>query len=721
MDGGAAGDVRVYRLSGARTAGGYDEAVAVATLQGNINRGRPVLYVESVANARPQYWRSVLSTNGGWLTGRPCATISDLDGLMQLAGSNAAKQVVIWDTKVPATVNVATTIAGVEDGVVLSPDLAAAHPSHWGLPVTDLRGQFTGSGTVNFEGVSFPSSGSAKNDAYRWAMRKYLNTGLCSKKFICYYEDACDARKANGQVDYAVVRDWAVKHRAFVYDLSPWGDEAPMDDLRQPLGTDLATYTNMLGMLLDQTAGANMTELCGFFSFSKYSNATDAKRKHGDVATEWETVRLITPYNCYQNTLAGGCYNQSFHSQAPVRFPMKSHRPAKTKPLESKTYICLFMADYDSALTIYDILPDKWSDRQRGSMPLLWGVNPNLMDTYPDLLEHYYRTATTNDYFAADASAAGYLNPNFVQEQYLPLFVRHNQHYYSNLDMSISPMVLDRDSPASAVKDAFAQFSPDGFSFITFAPDGVSSGIPEGETAPVANVWKSMPILNRMTSAGGSPLVESFFAATHPQAATCPTFYIFRNVWEPVSQVVSNFHQLQANRRDLNIEFLDPYNFFRLIRESAQAPAKDVSNRLYLATSGVMRHSVGRADGAGGWRANRVQDTNPGWLLYGPYDAHIPDGEKTAAFRLKINDITAPDAQVAVIDILAGANAVASANIRHKQFMAANQYQDFILPFSVRPGSPIEFRVFWNANSEFTVESVKVTPAPRAFGNLQAK
>lgn len=118
------------------------------------------------------------------------------------------------------------------------------------------------------------------------------------------------------------------------------------------------------------------------------------------------------------------------------------------------------MADYDSAMTIYDILPDKWSDRQRGSMPLLWGVNPNLMDTYPDILEHYYQTATTNDYFAADASAAGYLNPNFVQKQYLPLFVSHNQYYYSNLDMSISPMVLDRDAPASAVKDAFAQFFP---------------------------------------------------------------------------------------------------------------------------------------------------------------------------------------------------------------------------------------------------------------------
>jgi len=45
------------------------------------------------------------------------------------------------------------------------------------------------------------------------------------------------------------------------------------------------------------------------------------------VPTEWETVWLISPYNCYQNTISSSCFNQSFHSQAP-RKPLKQNRPA---------------------------------------------------------------------------------------------------------------------------------------------------------------------------------------------------------------------------------------------------------------------------------------------------------------------------------------------------------------------------------------------------------
>ena len=86
----------------------------------------------------------------------------------------------IWDPTVPATVNVATTIAGVENAVVLSPELADSYLGTWKLPVLkDLRGQFTGTET-----------GSKKNDAYRWAIREYLARGRCSAHRFCLFEDA---------------------------------------------------------------------------------------------------------------------------------------------------------------------------------------------------------------------------------------------------------------------------------------------------------------------------------------------------------------------------------------------------------------------------------------------------------------------------------------------------------------------------------------------------
>jgi hypothetical protein len=92
-----------------------------------------------------------------------------------------------------------------------------------------------------------------------------------------------------------------VKNRAFVFDLSPWGDEKPMDDPEQRLGLDLETYQLMLAETLRHSAGKEMTELTGFFAFSKYANMPDHKSAHEPVPTEWESVWVMSPYNCYMS------------------------------------------------------------------------------------------------------------------------------------------------------------------------------------------------------------------------------------------------------------------------------------------------------------------------------------------------------------------------------------------------------------------------------------
>ena len=225
----------------------------------------------------------LLAKDGRWLQGREPKPLPDLGALVKLAGKRL-KGAIIWDTAVPASVNVATTLAGVHDAVVLSPELADRHLARWRLPVLkDLRGLFTGAET-----------GSKKNDAYRWAIRQYLAKGRCSSKQLCLFEDSFSTR-ARGDLGYVVTRDWAVKNRAFVFDLSPWDDERPQDDPAQRLGLDLETYHMILAETLRQAAGKHMTELTGFFAFSKYANMPDHKSRHEPVPTEWETVWLISP------------------------------------------------------------------------------------------------------------------------------------------------------------------------------------------------------------------------------------------------------------------------------------------------------------------------------------------------------------------------------------------------------------------------------------------
>lgn len=530
----------------------YDEAMAVACLQGLINRDAPKIYVLSSKSKTPDYWLRIFTSEGRWLYGRQIEHIENLDALYDLA-RNKIKGAIIWDPDVPATLNVANTIAGVEDGVVLSPEFAEKYNKKWALPIIrDLRGMFTGEET-----------GSKKNDAYRWAIREYLSKGLCSKHWLCLYEDSFSTRE-RGDIGYVVTRDWAVNNRSFVYDLSPWGDEVPQDDPNQRIGLDLETYRMLLEEQLKQTAGKMMTEVAGFFAFTKYSNMPGHPSKHDPVPTEWETVYLISPYNCYQNTVASSCYNQSLHSKAPQR-QLKQNRPKTALNLEDKTYICILMADYDSATPLYDFMPKHWDDKRRGDIPLMWGINPNLVETYPDIIEYLYDTRSENDYFAADASAAGYMNPNRIKKEFLPLFIEHNKKFYKQLDMTISPMVLDWDEPSPEVKDAFLQFSPDGLATIVMDMHNTGGKLPK------PHVWKGMPVMELINDACNFSNAETeseiMSNAINARPSDKPAFYLFRIVWTSPSDVIETIELLKSKRPDLDIEVADPYNFFRLFKQ----------------------------------------------------------------------------------------------------------------------------------------------------------
>ena len=539
----------VYKLKGSATVSSYDEAMAVACIQGVLNRDGIELYVESNSLNRPSYWLEKLGEKG-WLA-KERVPVSSLEQLFELS-KNKLQGVIIWDPEVPASLNVATTLAGLEDGLVLSPEMAKTYGDQLNLPlIKDFRGFFTGEET-----------GSKKNDAYRWAIREFLETGRCNPHWLYLYEDSYMTRH-RGDVGYIVTRDWAVYNRGFVYDLSPWGDETPLDDPGQALGTDLETYNIMLEAVLKLTNGEQMTEVAGFFSFPKYSNIEGYPSKHDPVPTEWETVFLISPYNCYQNTVAHNCFNQSIHSQAPQK-NMKQGRPVLRTPENGKTYISILMADYDSATPLYEFLPTHWEDPARGTMPFLWGVNPNLSESYPDIMQYLYETKTDNDFFAADASAAGYMNPNRIAPEHLPLFIQHNKKFYEQWDMSLSPMVLDTDEPSSAVKDAFLEFSADGFATIVIDFHNVGGKLPK------PHVWKGMPVIELINNAGNFYNVEhtaqELSVAIPAPVNETPTYYFFRIIWTSPNQVISSIDRLKEIRPELDIEVIDAYNFFHFFK-----------------------------------------------------------------------------------------------------------------------------------------------------------
>ncbi len=544
----------------------YDETMAAVTLQGLINRESPQLFILSDKNKRPQYWLDILSRDGRWLENREQRPLSSLDEIVALAGPRL-KGAVIWDPSVPATVNVATTIAGAEDAVVLSPEFADRYLKKWNIPVIkDLRRMFTGAET-----------GSKKNDAYRWAIREYLAKGKNSSKRIFLAEDSFVTRD-RGDNGYAVPRDWAVMNRSFVFDLSPWSDEAPGDDPQQKPGTDLETYRMILEEVMRQAKGEHMTELVGFFAFSKYSNTPDHKSKHEPVMAEMESVWLISPYNVYKSSISSDCFNQSFHSQAPRKPLQQNPQHALDKPMEKKIYLCVAMADYDSATLLYDFLPRYWENSSRGKIPLSWGINPNLLETYPDLIAYFYETASPKDTFLADANAAGYITPNRIRPEYLPLFVEHNKRFFTEADMTIAPMVIDNDQPSPAVKDAFRQFAPDGMGNITWDVRN------EGGKEAKPHIWKGMPIFNIINDAslifnaegtflGAETAADLLSTAIANRGSVAPGFYFYRIAWLNPANIIEAVDLLRKKRPELDIEVLDPLTFLTLYKKSLSQPS----------------------------------------------------------------------------------------------------------------------------------------------------
>ncbi|HVJ08751.1 MAG TPA: GxGYxYP domain-containing protein [Acidisarcina sp.] len=108
-----------------------DEQGLLATFQGVVNRTQPRLYF---------YWGSD-PTNLEWLnTIQLPHTITTDPWSLFTKYRSEIKGAVLYDTNVPDTVNLATTMAGMKGGVIATADLAAIH----NLPIIeDLQGRFT--------------------------------------------------------------------------------------------------------------------------------------------------------------------------------------------------------------------------------------------------------------------------------------------------------------------------------------------------------------------------------------------------------------------------------------------------------------------------------------------------------------------------------------------------------------------------------------------------
>ena len=556
----------------------YDEAALLAALQGIVNRDAPRLYVlgnpgpGSVADLDSFWWDRMGEL--GWSVAKQTPTVaSSLSTLLAMFG-HRTKGLVVWDPNVPATENVATTLAGVLDLLPVAYRTNSQADIHvlliqnptplytelladgWGAAVSLVgpKGEslFTGKGTI--PGTNIPSTGSPKNDAYLWAKALYLDKGRCSTDYMAYYIDAYWLSNPKAGTTFwnntLVNHDYYVSKRAFCFDLDPWPDEAPVDDPQEKPGTDAATLSQLLFSVYHQNKGQKMVDVGGFPPWAfKYTNYGSAGGTHSPGDTEWRYAETLSGYNAFMEADALG-YSSICNASFTQHFPLKQTYPQKAPPdtaeltklgylnadgsVKAAPYFAFYVGDFDSPAWLYHMLPELWSDQNRGKVPLSWAFDPNLCLRAGPAMAWARSTATPQDTFVAGDSGAGYLNPGGLETPRvsglpsgMAAWAQHCKTFYTQWDLRVTGFIINGFSPPMRASglDAYSGFSPGGT---------VGQGLPGGGA-----LYNNMPVmamdingLGQSTAGAADTILPLFTFSGVPQFVVgravlqTPTWYL---------------------------------------------------------------------------------------------------------------------------------------------------------------------------------------------------
>lgn len=584
----------------------WDTLHVAASIQGIVNRDGANLFLRFMP-AQDDFWWNYLRNENGWLEGRPVIKIDGIDDLLRRFAPQL-KGAVLYDEKVRATSDLASTIAGVEDRLALryDPSPGSVYSELSKLPEfpKDVLKLFNDDGTPLFTGhgkipgTDLPSTGSAKNDAYRWALARYLDAGRCSRKYVAYYIDTywfTNPHLGGGLPNCTVENaDFFISQRAFFFDLAVYGDETPIDDPDQPMGTDRATLISILRSTQRHSDGGILT-LGGFIPWAwKYAGPTGngphdfhgAGGKHHPVHNEWELARLASAFNFVKDADAlgySGLANGSFYQH----FPLKERYPQNPRPtvadlrarglilpdgtVKKADYITFYMGDYDSGAWLSQCAPKWWADPARGKIPCNWAFNPNLDRRVPQVLDYVRTHQSTNDWFISGDCGAGYLNPGMLTaprfDPEVPdgwaAWTRHNQDYFRRYDLTITGFIIEGFAPFMGSRgfDAYNTFSPDGLMIETESQSFGLVGLHRG----------TLPYIRHRLDLDGTPdqagaTLVSVVQSERTRFNGGPQFLMPRTILKSPTWHAQTMAAAQALPGGEHIQFVDVYTFFLLLK-----------------------------------------------------------------------------------------------------------------------------------------------------------
>ncbi len=564
-----------------RTVLQYDAMKLAVAVQGILNRKEPTIYMDW----EPQdlFWLDYMSEPGKMLEGYERVPIGSFDDFLTVFGEEIRRfGIVAWDESVPATMNAATTVCGVEDLLPIrysekEDSILTAVMRKTGAEIRlNLTGMFTGKGTI--PGTVRPSSGSAKCDAYLWAKEKYMDR--TNKNILFYTVDGIswsDTEPYYPDLGNAFVynHDYAIAKRCFVFDVSSYDDEVPCDDPGQPLGTDYETMIEIFRHAYDRVGGKEMITVCGFNPWQLKYTEFHGKGKHGGVDAEWRFTEVLSAYNMIKDADAYGycgLANASVYTLYPLKDKYHNPRPKETPAFDPDvTYVLFYVGDYDAAAWTNRFIPRWYRDPKLGKNPLMWCFNMNLSDRIPQAFDFIHERFTENDYFEAGDSGAGYNNPRLLYpprvHSDLPsgaeVWVEHNKKYFEKFDSHCIGFIIDGTSLTTEQEMAdVSRFADVGVGYLSLGhklPTKVVNGtvfLPHTSDIGVEHVDPDRAAETAVNCIRHSPENKNF--------------YLFRTILVSPSAHDEIMEKIREKMPERKFCFADPYTFFRLAKEAKE-------------------------------------------------------------------------------------------------------------------------------------------------------
>jgi hypothetical protein len=360
--------------TGDLTSFAWDMRLTLSCLQGIVNRSQPRLYL--IHDRYDELWLDWLRERG------------DVDRIEWLEIGEvferflpAVSRLYLTDPDVPASINVATMLAGIYDGLVATPSTSG----QFKLPLgTNADSPEAG---LDLRKLAWKMD----IDAYRWAFSQL--DGELSRRAVTIL--------APREV---ALRDYLVEFKIPILWIS-----APRDEAKYPQASSEEEMQFAREIMMKWPPN---TPCFG------WPNSGDKEAGIGEtlgvrLASECAKFTPCTAFDAYSPTVG----NLSVHSGTTATL-RQSMPPIRLQ--RDKVYFAFIRSDGDGWNFQRHYYRKLFDDPKHGSVPIGWQLGSTAFDGQPDILDYYYKHARPGDCFVNALTGIGYIHEASYAEGYPP-------------------------------------------------------------------------------------------------------------------------------------------------------------------------------------------------------------------------------------------------------------------------------------------------------------